>query len=162
LDAVDELGRFRNQADTSLSVIGPEGREAQSGPIPMRQSGPGRYEARWKTPHQGIYHLRIEQRVGPQLVLRQTRGWVVGYPEELRLRATNVKFLKRLAEVSGGQYNPTPKEALQVGSRVAYQAQPIWTYLLAMAAGLLCVDVALRRIDFSLLIGQLADRASSA
>lgn len=157
MDVVDALGQFRNGADTTLSVIGPD-RSGQTQPAPMQQTAPGRYVARFDTADSGTYHLEFAQRLGSQLAFRQTRGLVVGYPEELRLRPTNEGLLRKIAEVSGGQYDPTPADVFRVGSRSAHGVQPMWPYLLAAAVLVFCGDVALRRIDFSLLPPLLRNR----
>jgi hypothetical protein len=148
MDVVDALGQFRNQADTTLSVIGPQ-RRVVAQAVPMQQTAPGRYVARFDTATAGTYHLELAQHQGDRVALRQTRGLVVGYPEELRLRPTNQQLLERIAEVSGGQYNPPPAEVFQGRGRTAYRAQPLWPYLLAIALLVFCADVALRRIDFA-------------
>lgn len=146
LDAVDAVGRFRNEADVTLAVIGPDigkGREE----IPMRQTAPGRYVAEVETGEQGTYHLELSQTVGSQLAFRQTRGLVVGYPDELRLRPTNEGLLRKLASVSGGIYNPDPGQVFAERG-TAHRARPLWPWLLSAAVILFVVDVSLRRIEF--------------
>jgi hypothetical protein len=87
-------------------------------------------------------------------MFRQTRGVVVGYPDELRLGPPDDSLMKRLAAASGGKFNPTAAEVFNAGTRVAQRATPLWPYLLMAALMAFLVDVALRRIDFSLWIGQ--------
>ena len=152
LDAVDADGSFQNNAETVLSIIGPE-MNGQQESVPMRQTAPGRYVAKFPTAHQGAYHLDLALHVNSRLAFRQSRGLVVGYPDELRLRPTNEDLLRKIAEVSGGRFNPTPAQVLDVGDRRAHRSQPLWPFLLSAAAVLFLADVALRRIDFSLLVG---------
>ena len=78
---------------------------------------------------------------------------MVGYPDELRLRPVNEELLKKVAEVSGGQFDIQPESVLDVGEQRENHAEALWPYLLAIALLLFLVDVALRRIDFSLLFG---------
>ena len=69
LDAVDAVGRFRNQADVELAVIGPDvgaPRQTQK----MRQTAPGRYLAQIETAKPGAYHLELSQQVGSQVAFR--------------------------------------------------------------------------------------------
>jgi hypothetical protein len=66
---------------------------------------------------------------------------------------TNETLLKKVAEMTGGVYNPRPEAAFEPDGRLATRAEPLWPYLLAAAACLLVFDVALRRIDWSLLRG---------
>ena len=74
----------------------------------------------------------------------------VGYSDELRIRPTNEKLLRDVAEASGGSYSPNPVEIFQDDGRTARRPTPLSTVLLTTAALLLILDVALRRIDFSL------------
>ena len=145
---MDADGSFQNNAETVLSVIGPD-MHGQQTAVPMRQTAPGRYVAKFPTAHQGTYHLDLALYVSSRPAFRQSRGFVVGYPDELRLRPTNKELLRTIADVSGGRYNPTPADVLDVGDRRAHRSQPLWPLLLTAASVLFLADVALRRIDFS-------------
>jgi hypothetical protein len=92
---------------------------------------------------------------------RQSRGLMVGYPEELRLRPTDEDLLQSIARASGGLYNPAPAEVFQAGQRTAKRATPLWPYLVMAAAAIFLLDVALRRIDFSLLLPTRPRRSSA-
>jgi hypothetical protein len=84
----------------------------------------------------------------------QSRGLVVGYPDELRLLPTNEELLRSIARVSGGSYQPEPEAIFADLHRTARRATPLWPYLTLTAALLWLLDVALRRIDFALLLGR--------
>lgn len=149
LDAVNDAGTFLNQATTDLTVIDPQlGRQQ----LAMTQIAPGRYRARFTTSDAGAYHLELAQQSSAGTAFRQTRGLTVGYPEELRLRPTNEPLMKQLATVSSGRYNPTPASVFDPGQRTALRAEPLWPYLLSTALILFLLDVALRRVDFSLIL----------
>ena len=150
LDAVDAAGRFRNDAETKVTVIGPNvGAEKKE--VEMRQVAPGRYVASVNTDQEGAYHFDLSQKTGAQVAFRQTRGLIVGYPDELRLRPTNDSLLRRIAEVSGGKHTTHPDDVIRNEARTAHRAQPLWPYLLTAAMVLFLADVASRRIDLSLL-----------
>lgn len=76
---------------------------------------------------------------------RQSRGLVVGYPEELRLRPANLALLNTLAEASGGLLNPAPDQTLLATNQTTPRPTPLWPCLVATAACLFVLDVALRR-----------------
>jgi hypothetical protein len=132
----------------------------------MKQTSPGRYVAEFETPLSGAYHLNMTQKTsGGTLLHQQTRGLIVGYPDELRLFPTNIELLKTLATATGGRFDPTPEEIFGADStspdqkslgqqpappRTAQRTTPLWPYLLTAACLLFVLDVALRRIDFSL------------
>ena len=149
LDAVDAAGRFRNNAETHLTVIRPQPGTAKQN-VAMQQVAPGRYIASIDTDEEGAYHLDVSQQVGAQTVFRQTRGLVVGYSDELRLRPINEELLRKIAEVSGGRFTTDPAQVVEQEERTAHRAQPLWPYLLTAAMLLFLLDVALRRVDFSL------------
>jgi Ca-activated chloride channel family protein len=152
VDAIDAAGRYLNQADTDLTVIDPQ---LGNRKLPMTQTAPGRYTASFDTPQSGAYHMELAQKQQGTVTYRQSRGLMVGYADELRLRPTNEALLKSLAEVSGGVYNPAPGDVFAETDRTAQRTTPLWPYLLMVAASLLVLDVALRRIDFNLLLSWL-------
>jgi Mg-chelatase subunit ChlD len=157
LDTTEKrAGRFLNGAAGELTVI--TDRELNARPIPMAQTAPGRYVAEFDTPEQGTYHLDVVQRVGDQVVCHQSRGLVVGYPDELRLRPTDEALLRAVAEVSGGRYDPEPETVFEAPARDARRPVPLRPYLLLAAAVLLVLDAGVRRLDFSRLAGRFRRR----
>jgi hypothetical protein len=116
----------------------------------MLQTAPGRYEAEFETRTAGSYNLELNQNQNGVMTFRQTRGLVVGYPDELRLGSTNLGLLKQISQVSGGRFDVPAAEVFDAGQHSARLTLPLWPYLLISALGLLVADVALRRIDFSL------------
>jgi Ca-activated chloride channel family protein len=148
LDAVDPAGHYLNQAETDLTVIDPQ---LGNRKLPMTQTAPGRYTVSFDTPQSGAYHLELAQKQAGSVTYRQSRGLMVGYADELRLRPTNETLLKSLAQVSGGVYNPSPADVFAETDRTAQRTTPLWPWLVMAAVSLLMLDVALRRIDFALL-----------
>ncbi|MDR1271246.1 MAG: VWA domain-containing protein [Planctomycetaceae bacterium] len=153
LDVTDEEKyRYINEATGQTTVIRPDLSKEE---ITLQQTAPGRYEADididlGKTNHQGGYHFQTVLKSGEKNILNQSRGVMTGYPEELRLKPTNNDLLQRLAESTGGLFNPQPEELFQPDpTRTAWRATPLWSYLLTIAAGLFVLDVLLRRIDLN-------------
>ena len=164
LDAIDPTGKFLNQAETEVTVIDPQLGQRK---LEMKQTAPGRYVAEFDTPASGAYHMNLSQKTaGGTLLHQQTRGLIVGYPDELRLRPTNEELLKSLAVVTGGRFDPRPEDLFAeptsapdspgIGTtsantqRTVPRSTPLWPYLVSVAILLFVLDVALRRIDFSL------------
>ena len=147
LDAVDESGQFVNDAVTQITLVKPS---LKTQNIVMQQTAPGRYLAELDTSTSGTFHLELSQQRKGREPFQQTRGLVVGYADELRLRPTNNALLENIAQLSGGQYDPSPQQVFDIGDRTASRATPLWPYLLMVAAAIFLADVALRRIDFSL------------
>lgn len=143
VDSADTSGQFVDTAATTLTVIDP-GLKTEK--IEMQQTAPGRYEAEVPTRRRGAYQFDIAQQRA-EGVQRQSRGVVLGYPDELRLLPTNETQLKQIAAVSGGAFAAAPDAVLQPDGRTARQPVPLWPYLLMAAIGVFVADVGLRRID---------------
>jgi Ca-activated chloride channel family protein len=158
LDAVNAAGKYLNQVDTELTVIDPQLGDRK---LAMAQTAPGRYVAEFDTPQSGAYHLEMSQKQQGQTLSQQSRGLVVGYDDEFRLRPTNEELLQAIARVSGGTYNPEPETVFADLDRRAPRATPLWPYLVTAAALLFLADVALRRIDFALLLERLGLRKNA-
>ena len=147
LDAVDPTGKYLNQATIDVSVIDPR---LSTKKVTLSQTAPGRYIGKIETPYSGAYHLELTARQGDKVMARQSRGLTVGYSEELRLKPTDEVGLEAIAVHSGGKFRPKPNELFEPTTRVATRPSFLWPHLIAAAAVLLVIDVALRRIDFSL------------
>jgi hypothetical protein len=72
----------------------------------------------------------------------------------LRIRPADEKLLEGVARASGGVFRPEPEAVFSQDERTASQPLPLWPYLVMVAALLFVADVALRRIDFDLLLGR--------
>ena len=146
VDLTDTAGRFVNQAEVQLTVIGPRLHPEKT---TLQQTAPGRYTARFDASSSGAYHLELSAGQHGQTLYRQSRGLMVGYSDELRIRPVNESLLQQIAAVSGGRYRPEPAEVFDQPGRGATRPVPLWPWLLTIAAWLVPLDVALRRIDLS-------------
>ena len=155
LDAIDPAGRFVNSAETEMTLIDPQ---LGTRKLPLAQTAPGRYVADFETPLAGPYHVELTQKVNGQVLYQQSRGLTVGYSDELRLKPTNEALLKSIAEATGGKYSLAAANTFAPDGRTALRPTPLWPWLVTAAALLLVLDVALRRIDMSAMLG---DRSST-
>ncbi len=151
LDAVKVDGNYLNDARTSLTVLEPQGGEKK---LTMTQTAPGRYVGEFPIEKTGTYHVQMNQDAKGQSATQQSRGLVVNYDDELRIRPTDEKLLETLTQVSGGVFKPDPESVFAPDGRSATRPLPLWPYLLIAALLIFLVDVALRRIDFDLAIGR--------
>jgi hypothetical protein len=120
----------------------------------MTQTAPGRYVGEFPTDRQGTYHVSMTQQVKGQQPAAQSRGLVVNYDDELRIRPTDEALLESIAKASGGTFKAEPEAVFAADERTASQPVPLWPYLVIAAALIFLADVALRRIDFDLLLGR--------
>jgi uncharacterized membrane protein len=151
LDAVKVDGNYLNEATTSLTVLEPQGGEKK---LTMTQTAPGRYVGEFPIDKTGTYHVQMNQDAKGQQATQQSRGLVVNYDDELRIRPTDEKLLQDLAQVSGGTFKPDPEAVFAPDERSATRPLPLWPYLLIAAMFVFLADVALRRIDFDLVLGR--------
>ncbi len=148
VDAVNELGQFLNNADVELTLINPN---LKRDTFDLEQTAPGRYHTEFDTDVSGAWHMEIALKKNDQVVYRQSRGLTVGYSDELRIRPTNESLLRSIAETSGGSFISDPADlASTTDAKSVSRPFPLWPWLVTAAAILLALDVALRRIDFSL------------
>ncbi|MCA9047804.1 MAG: VWA domain-containing protein, partial [Planctomycetaceae bacterium] len=152
VDAVNEVGQFINNAEVELTVIDPQLKRHVTS---MAQTAPGRYANDIPLPQSGSYHLEIAVKQDGQVVYRQSRGLMRGYSDELRIRPTNEDLLRDVASASGGQFNPSAADIFKPSDMRTSRPVPLWPRLLTAAAFLLLIDVALRRIDFTLYLPSL-------
>lgn len=152
LDSIDPTGKFLNQAETELNVIDPQLGKKK---LAMLQIAPGRYAAEFATPQSGAYHLEIAQKHQGRPLYQQSRGLMVGYADELRLKPTNTELLQQIARVSGGDYDPGPEAIFAASDRTVPRGTPLWPYLATAALVIFLIDVALRRLDLSLMLGRM-------
>ena len=151
IDAVNPNGQFLNKAETELTLINPQ---LDSKTITVQQTAPGRYEAELEMPTVGAWHLQMTQKVEGETLYQQSRGLIVGYSDELRLRNTNEELLKAVAAASGGVFSPQPSTIFEAADgESASAATPLWPWLLIVALCLFVADVALRRLDMSNVFG---------
>ncbi len=145
VDAVSETGQFLNQSEVELTLINPQLQRSTS---TMKQTAPGRYATDFMTSKSGSYHMEIALKQDGQVVYRQSRGIMVGYSDELRIQATNEKLLREIASSSGGNYSVDASKLFHRPDQWATRPTQLWPWLLTIAALLLVLDVALRRVDF--------------
>ncbi|MEO9593480.1 VWA domain-containing protein, partial [Rhodopirellula bahusiensis] len=144
MDAVDDNGRFIDEADTRLTVIDPRLKNEK---IAMRQTAPGRYEASVETLRRGAYHFDIATNRMDGTSQRSSRGIAVGYHDELRLLPRGDELLRQIASVSRGRYDAPANSITEDDDRTARDPVPIWPWLLMAGLVLFIADVAFRRVE---------------
>ncbi len=147
VDAVNDVGQFFNDADVELTVINPQ---LQRQSLAMSQSAPGRYVSDFELSQPGSYHMEFAVKQNGQTIYRQSRGIMRGYSDELRIRPTNEELLRQVANASGGKFDASVSDIFAPTDLRATRPTPLWPWLLTVAASLLIIDIALRRIDFTL------------
>lgn len=143
LEAVDAEGRFVNFLDVQARIATPSG-EGQA--VALEQVGPGEYRGRFSAARTGTYLATVSTKDSTGNQTQQNVGAVVPYPPEYKDLQANRPLLGLLAETTGGKELESPVQAYQRLGRKAGSPRDIWRWLLGLAAILLPLDVAVRRI----------------
>ncbi len=121
--------------------------------VTLQPTAPERWEGNFPASQVGAYILQVlwhglALNQGGSSVLTTTTGLVVPYSPEFRMSGTDTRFLKLLAQTGGG----STLDANNTGAAFAQNLAPVSAslpiafFLLALAALLLPVDVAARRL----------------
>ena len=145
LDALDHDGRFLDGAEATLHVTDPGGQERA---LPMEQVAPGRYAARVATPSPGAYFLETKLRSQGRLVDAQRRAIVPGFADEFRIQPVDTALLQKIADSSGGRWDPQPAELFISAGRTVPETVLSWRELLTAAAVLFLIDLLLKRLEW--------------
>jgi Ca-activated chloride channel family protein len=147
VDALDEQGNYHNFLDLEGIVVTPKGERMS---VPVKQTGPGHYEARFPTKEVGTYMLNLLDKKDGQVIGSQVVGASINYSPEFNAAEPNFNLLRRLAESGGGRVldpeNPLDNTFLH-GRQKTYQPRDLWEWLLKFAVLLFPLDVAARRIQ---------------
>jgi uncharacterized membrane protein len=124
--------------------------DASNQTINLQPTAPERWEGDFPVPQPGAYLLQVtwkDQKGAGQL--QATTGMIVPYSPEFKTVGTDTAFLKRLAQAGGGSLlNPNDiAAAFSQNLTPVTAALPITFLLLALAALLLPIDIATRRLS---------------
>lgn len=147
VEALDAQGNYRNFLNLQAIVVSPRGERVV---VPVRQSGPGHYEAKFPTKEPGVYAVNVVEMDGAKVVAQQTAGASINYSPEFSDPKPNYNLLRRLAEVGGGRLldirNPADNPFLHDRAKT-FQPRDLWEWLLRAAVILFVLDVGFRRIQ---------------
>ncbi|MEK7466311.1 MAG: FixH family protein [Planctomycetota bacterium] len=144
VDAVGSDGRFRDFLKLRAFVAGPAG----SLEVPVRQTGPGRYEVDVPATQSGSWFVTIAEEEGGEWAPKASIPILIPYPAEFRATSPNHALLKRLAELTGGRPILLEKQPdlFRHTAAPARVPQELWRFLLILALSCLFLDVAARRL----------------
>ncbi|QBD81819.1 VWA domain-containing protein [Ktedonosporobacter rubrisoli] len=116
--------------------------------VTLQPGGPGHWEGSFPASQVGAYLLQvIWHDQNNAHVLTSTTGMVVPYSPEFRTQGTDTRFLKLLAQAGGGAFLSDPNSAFTQSLQPVSASLPITFLLLALAALLLPLDIAARRLS---------------
>jgi hypothetical protein len=132
-----------------MHIIAPDLSQAT---IPLQPTAPGRWQGNFPAGQVGAYLLQVSlkgESNGTTSTLATTTGLVVPYSPEYRSLGIDMRFLTLLAHAGGGSLLGPNSTAAAFASNLppVSAAVPIIFLLLALAALLLPIDIALRRLS---------------
>lgn len=143
-------GLYLNNYQLEANIVAPDGITQT---VRLLQTAPGLYAADFTPGEEGVYLLRINGQA-PQaggLALGETAGWSLAYSPEYRQTQADPDALARLAAAAGGSLAPQdPGRVFAHTLPYPGSYQPAWPWLFGLAAILLPVDIALRRLVISM------------
>ncbi|MCZ7542359.1 MAG: VWA domain-containing protein [Anaerolineae bacterium] len=147
VDALDRQERYLNGLDLSAHVVAPD---LAAETVTLRQVAPGRYEGTFVPTEEGAYFVGVSGAMGaegePSDIVQQTTGWVLSYSPEYRNLEADPRALERIARLTEGRQLTNPGQAFDHNLVARRAPTPLWPWLLLVAALLLPLDVAARRL----------------
>ena len=147
VDARDDDGAYLNGLNLNSAVVTP-GLESETMNIP--QVAPGRYEVAFTPEDEGAYFVRVAGAAGGEnqnISVAQTGGWVLSYSAEYNLAETDRRFMENISVITGGESLEDKTQSVFAHNlRLEDASEPVWQYLLSLAAFLLILDIAVRRV----------------
>lgn len=136
-----------NTADAiTAHVTDPHGRRRA---LDLALAAPDRLSGHFTATQSGIYRLDVAQVRAGEVVHRQTTSLANDYPDERRGGPANADLLQRLAQTTGGQYDPRPEEVCAWPAPAGRRSVPLWPLFVKSALVWFVIDVALRRLPLS-------------
>jgi uncharacterized membrane protein len=149
LEAVDDEAAFLNFMHSKAVVINPDG---EAKPLVLEQTGPGRYHGEFDADDAGAWLVNIAfQDANGDMTGRIPTAVTVPYAKEYSSTTANASLLHELAQKTGGRIlslGDVDTLDLFDGSDIELprSPKPIWDLLAILAASLLIIDVAIRRL----------------
>lgn len=122
----------------------------ERGLITLKPIAPGVWEGEFSAAEPGSYLIQIAEKREGRVKAAQTTGVTVPYSPEYALPADGEEQLRRWLEAGGGHMLTDPAEVFAGDFPQKWERQEAAEWLLMLAALLWPVDVAARRLPFSL------------
>lgn len=155
LRASDPTGNPMNNIPAKVRVASPSG---ESQEVTLNQVGPGEYAGSFEASEIGSYIVTVAEE-DAQGVRVNASGFSVPYPPEYRYSRPNLPLLSGVSAVTGGKELKEPGESTRAVSNPGSSLTELWTLCVLLAALLLPIDIAVRRI--ALPIGEIVSKALS-
>jgi len=144
IDTRDREGYFRDEVQPEVALVDAAG---QSRRLTTEHAAPGLYRTRFPIETYGDFvRMRVETRLEGQLVGLKNYAVVESYAPEYRAAAADRGFLDQVAKTTTGRTAPPPDQAFAFTGDPARGLRDLWRLCALLAALLLPLDIALRRL----------------
>ncbi len=154
VEARSATGDYLNGYRLQARLVAPDGNPQT---VALRQVAPGQYIAGVETGQPGAYLVAVTGDPPPgasnQAAIGETAGWALPYSAEYRSREQDERLLERITALAGGVVRTVDDGAGDVFAHTlpaGLAVHPVWNWLLALAAALLPLDIAARRLLLNL------------
>jgi hypothetical protein len=150
VDAFTLDERFDNGLESTLVATGPQPKGSRR-EVPMRQTAPGRYEAKFHLEQYGAFVLKASHKRRTESGDVRPAGVSYGhvtypYPREYETFEPALDRLRQTARAGGGQFSPPPARVFEAGGETVKASVALWDRFVIAAIGLFWIDLLLRRV----------------
>ena len=144
IDTRDREGYFRDEVKPEVALVDASG---QARRLPTEHAAPGLYRARFPIETYGDFvRMRVESRLNDQLVGLKNYAVVESYAPEYRAASADRAFLDHVAKTTKGNTAAAADQAFVFDGEPARGLRDLWRLCALLAALLLPLDIALRRL----------------
>lgn len=114
-------------------------------PLAITQTGPGEFKGTFTASEVGTYIATVaeDSAAGPRVT---SSGFSIAYPPEYKSYRPNQPLLTQVSEMTKGMAVTDPRQAVRMVPEPGYSIQELWALFVILAAILLPLDIACRRI----------------
>jgi Ca-activated chloride channel homolog len=151
VDAIGPDDQFMNDLDSKVTIEGPMGtRRAEADTVSethaLRQTAPGRYEARFPLHRHGSFVLGAVHERDGRPVAESTARLAHPYPREYLTFEADEALLAGAARATGGSRLDAPGRAFDAAGESVESREDLWPVLIFLALALFLLDLLLRRV----------------
>lgn len=150
VDAIDGSDHFVNGLRSTVTLLRQNASRAEGAPITaqLRQTAPGRYEARVPLGTYGSFVVSARHERDGRAVAESTSDVTFPYPGEYRRLVPDEGLLRDLAATTRGTFDGDARAPFSRPERAIVALSPAWAYPLALAIALYVLDLVARRVRF--------------
>ena len=149
VDALDEEGHYVNKLLLNSKIAPPYNggvKSLVSADLPLRQTGPGRYEGWFDAPQIGTYLVNVVEKKSKGPDAATVIGLSTPYSPEYRNTTSNRYLMTQLAQSGMGRTDPAPSEIFGGDRPSVFTANDMVPSLMLLSMLLLPFDIAIRRL----------------